>query len=136
MIKGRHSLAYVLDKMDTKYVELYSLLFSKYNGVVNCGNRRVCFYTDRGFVVKMPWRIKGELDNLIEAREYNKDKNFAKCKLVIIKEIPVLVMEEVYPVDSSNLPEWCKEIDSSQVGINRAGKLVAYDYAMVRGQNV
>ena len=65
------------------------------------------------------------MENVCEANEWRKSNKevLARCMMAIGY---LLIMEYVDPV-SGVLPQWCEEFDD-QVGYNKKGKLVAYDY--------
>jgi len=90
--------------------------------------RRVFLSPSGKYVLKVPLNERGEDENWWEHYRYNvlgwKDL-YAKCRLVG----KCLVMEFVkVATDLKNLPDWTRDIDCAQVGWNRKGKLVAYDY--------
>jgi hypothetical protein len=90
------------------------------------------------FVVKIPLNEKGEHDNYHEARISKSDTvsgiSYARCRLLG----SILVMQYARyqgPASDSdgyipaqNLPAWASYVDCQQVGYNKAGKIVAYDY--------
>jgi hypothetical protein len=105
------------------------------------GSGRAVYLSPSGmFVYKVPLHEFGLQANKREHQIYrhpeinhgylSKDR-VARCRLA---PSGVLVMELVRTVDSrgarlaSNLPEWAYHVDSFQVGTNRAGQAVAYDY--------
>lgn len=100
------------------------------------GRHRAAFLTPSGnFVIKVPIDEMGFVDNFREYRMWRQiDKwmpkeHLARCKLH--QSSGILVMEAVdlayeYPVDGT---DWIGFIDCGQVGYNRRGRLVAYDYA-------
>ena len=82
---------------------------------------------DVDWVIKLPINIEGEGCNYNEHEKYRSgDRRLARCRLVG----NVLVMEYVthHPEPIGKLPSWCSFIDCCQVGYNRKGMLVAYDY--------
>lgn len=109
------------------------------------------------YVFKFPLNQYGVSDNNHEAQVYQLSLRkklyckYARCRLVLPWGT-VLVMEFAgYPGPGSrpvtnaegkddptyhyiswknNLPTWCNSIDCGQVGYNRAGKIVAYDYGI------
>lgn len=102
--------------------------------LLSYGKDRIVF-AHKGFVLKVPRSYKGTLANQKELRMYrkygkNRDPqiaNYARCRLWR----GVLVMERVKCarlLPSYILPNWTKFIDSSQVGHDIKGRLVAYDF--------
>lgn len=84
-------------------------------------------YRHKGYVIKVPLNVFGMLDNEIEAKafkRYGEEFPYARCKLIGV----CLVMEYVEHTWEKNLPDWVMSIDCGQVGYNRKGKLLAYDY--------
>ncbi len=111
------------------------------------------------YVFKFPMNTYGVDDNYHEAETYKRSLSepmycqYARCRIVLPYGT-VLVMEFAgYPgpgtkpftlsdgtVDDTyhgimwshmrHLPAWCDSIDCGQVGYNRAGKIVAYDYGL------
>jgi hypothetical protein len=92
---------------------------------VGAGRHRAVFQRGR-VVVKVPLSQAGIQDNQLEARRWREraHPHLARCRLAG----PLLVMERV-STRSQNPPEWADTIDCSQVGLNRKGRWVAYDYA-------
>jgi len=99
------------------------------------GNDRKVYQLPSGNVIKIPIpHTNGEFVNCREdylwKNRINYDEQFARCRL--IPGTFLLVMEFVKTFscssDYKNLPNWCSYIDCSQVGLNKKGKLVAYDY--------
>lgn len=119
-------------------MERLSSLYSK-----TSGRTRDCYFVSDDFVVKVPLDDDGCFDNERESRiykihseqikqncHYDGDPHYAKCQLEYIWSIPILFMERVrIPVSYKGLPNWIGFIDCMQVGYNKQGKLVAYDYA-------
>ncbi len=73
------------------------------------------------------------MENENEAERYKsgywlKQHLLAKCKLIYVGGIPVLVMEFVKQIPYKEMPDWADFIDCGQVGYNRRGNIVAYDY--------
>lgn len=100
------------------------------------GRNREAFLTKRGkYIIKVPLNEAGWSDNLIEVTDYERNRflgreYMARCRMVVLSGVPCLIMERVDPVTSlKGLPEWTDFVDCRQVGYNRKGKLVAYDWA-------
>mgnify|MGYP003344102627 CR=1 FL=1 len=51
-----------------------------------------------------------------------------KCKIIEIRDIPILVMEYVKQLPYKDQPDWAAMIDGGQVGKNKKGNIVAFDY--------
>jgi hypothetical protein len=93
------------------------------------GSKRKAYRSACGnHVVKIPKDHIGIGENMKEAHTYRTgDRNLlARC---IMTFGFLIIMEYVSPIDADacDLPTWCKEYDN-QVGYNKNGKLVAYDY--------
>lgn len=96
------------------------------------------------YVIKVPVCEEGVHDNLHEAhvwqirdhKRYSWAK-YARCRLIGV----ILVMEYArYPgplseesghIPFKKCPEWAYFIDCQQVGYNRRGEIVAYDYGIM-----
>ncbi len=92
--------------------------------------RRV--YGHKNFVIKIPLDWDGLNSNDREARVYKSTNDGwsrgikrARCRL---HPSGLLIMEYVAPAHRKSLPEWACYVDCQQVGYNRKGQLVAYDY--------
>ena len=103
---------------------------------VGRGSYRWTYRTRSGrFVVKFPkCREYGEADNVLEAEACRGGEPcIARCRLIRVAGYDCLVMEWVEPIDYTGaplpLPDWVDWIDCQQVGHNRRGRLVAYDFA-------
>lgn len=107
--------------------------------------RSTYVYTRRGrdsrIVVKLPLGEFGERCNKYEAEcwkhghsHLQRDK-LARCRLVWVQSVPVIVMTRVDPVrtpldDTRPVPNWAYVVDCQQVGTTPRGRLVAYDYGL------
>ncbi len=95
------------------------------------------------YVIKVPVNSNGIADNYHERyvfEEYRKDQNpyihYARCRL--FNEILVMqfaqfqgsLSDETGYICWGNAPRWCSYVDCCQVGYNRFGKIVAYDYGL------
>jgi hypothetical protein len=98
-------------------------------------SRAVFLGPNKLFVVKIPINEEGELANCREERLYKKEKNrpdshWARCRLY--PGTMILIMEYVESIHDipgeKKLPKWVFNIDCAQVGFNKKGKLVAYDF--------
>lgn len=84
-------------------------------------------------VIKVPICYRGQYANEQEARDYRDGSFLGRSRLARCREAKldgqwVLVMERVEPANGV-LPEWTDFVDCRQVGYNRKGNLVAYDWA-------
>ncbi len=103
-------------------------------------NRRVYLLSSGKNVIKVPLNDDGISDNCIEDFRFRKHRNewypLARCRLLDYTQY-ILIMEYVAMIDycvpgtwneMCKLHSWIMSVDSGQVGYNRAGKLVAFDY--------
>ena len=99
---------------------------------IGCGRNRTVF-RHGNWVIKVPLNDYGFADNDHEHRifrkygvEPNPDKvRYARCRMIG----QLLVMEHVDETSQRDaLPEWASYIGGNQVGLNRSGKWVAFDY--------
>jgi len=93
-------------------------------------NRSVYLLPSGLYVVKFPKNNWGVHENYVESRSCKRDDYLyrwqkAKCRLAGLW----LIMEYVSQVPYDELPDWSKYVDGGQVGLNRKGEYVAYDYA-------
>ena len=107
-------------------------LFEKRFGKpIGYGRNREVFSNGRT-VFKLPRNDAGFRDKSMEYHHFRrwKDEAQARCRIIFIMNIPVLLMElvKMIPVDEK-LPDWTDFIDCRQVGRRKDGKIVAYDYA-------
>ena len=106
------------------------------------GRNRIVFMFAT-YVVKLPWTFDGIADNDWEGSVSNDPDEpysdwqvqYARTRIHYEGEIPVVFMERVRPLLGKDIvarfgyePEWVSSVDCGQVGLNRAGRLVAYDY--------
>jgi hypothetical protein len=100
-----------------------------------CGRNRATFII-HDYVIKCPINESGIHDNYNEAEIYKQYGNseiapfpLAKCHLLTTNDIPMVLMEkvEIKPFDEA-WPRWVDFVDCQQVGYNKNGLLVAYDY--------
>lgn len=109
---------------------------------LGAGRHRITFDFGNDCVVKVPRNAGGVQANREEAEisakwrdepEYLTGVRFARCVLVKMFGVEVLVMEKVRPAIrrvNSTWPTWAVLIDSEQVGwSNRTNCYVAYDYS-------
>ena len=112
------------------------------------GRSRVAFEFST-YVVKLPITYGGIGDNDWEGSISNNPDlppndyqiQYARTRLVYLKDrldsIPIVLMEKVEFATVKEIvarlgkePRWCWSVDCGQVGWNRQGKLVAYDYGL------
>jgi len=87
------------------------------------------------FVIKIPLNESGLHDNWHEEmlfKQYGKTRGYiplARCRLV---KNSILVMEYIEHTGRSfdGCPGWADYVDCGQVGTDRNGSLVAYDYGI------
>lgn len=93
-------------------------------------NRAVYLLPGNRNVIKIPLNDEGVFQNEYEARSAKRDDwlyrwQKARCRLIF----PCLIMEYVELGPFSDLPDWSDYVDCQQVGKNRLGNFVAYDWA-------
>ena len=98
------------------------------------GRHRICFTsTTRQFVFKVPSCLAGIAANDWEGSIFSEE--YARHKLFYIDGIPIVIMEKVRILEGDELKnayqnyDWVSSIDGGQVGMNRKGEIVAYDFA-------
>ena len=113
-------------------VAIWHMMNQKFGRTLDAGRSRAVWGNDR-YVFKVPLNANGVRDNLREAELYrdraNQPHPLARCKLIYIRNVPILVMEHVTEMPFRDKPHWASKFDKFQVGRNRAGDVVAYDYA-------
>lgn len=123
---------YLDENKDKKASIVLEKLIKKY-GIPECGRNRAAFIS-KNYVIKFPLNQDGEIDNQFESN--HKSKNLANGKLIIINNFKCLIQEKLTLIKNKDkLPDWCKEIDSIQVGYNKKNKLRAYDFADMNKEN-
>lgn len=128
--------------IETLIKELH-LRFQKKNPLDFHASRNRNVFLFKNHVVKIPSSPLGMLDNEWEGSvstspEYIDDPKwiqYPKTRLFYWKGIPVLFMErlEIGVVEGKGyheLPDWVMSVDGGQVGYNRQGRLLAYDYGL------
>lgn len=116
------------------YVHSLRLAQAKYGDPIGQGRHRVVF-RDGDHVLKVPYRASGIDANFYEGRTQsnNPHEPRASCSLDDqlagqLKSPCVLRMEYVEHVGCSPRPDWTWSVDCGQVGRNKDGKVVAYDW--------
>lgn len=130
----------------SKAVEIFGedirILFERYmrrcKGFESGRNRSV-FVFDR-YVVKLPRCENGVADNDWEGSISDGPDPYvrhARTRMSYYKGIPIVFMERVTYATPTSLrerygkePDWVSSVDCGQVGWNRGGKLVAFDYGI------
>lgn len=108
------------------------------------GRNRNVFKMPGGYVVKLPSGMNGIADNDWEGSVSNSEEGtgfdvgyvqYARTRMCYYKDIPIVFMEYVEYLNKEKIvkrfgkePEWCYSVDCGQVGINKRGRLVAFDY--------
>jgi len=120
VVSLRLLLPSVLSRLETKYRQFYKA-------------RHKAVFTSKFIVIKVPLNERGLIDVFHEAYLYSKkdDENLAPCKIVLINELPVLFMQKLKLDSVGNLPDWARNVDRCQVGLNSKGQFKAYDYGIV-----
>lgn len=107
-------------------------------------NRAVWRIGSKGsHVIKIPLNEYGVGDNFHEAETYRRSKGkrtyvqYAQCRLFgetcLIMEYAGYIgpkSDENGYIKLENCPEWAYSVDCWQVGYNRNGRIVAYDYGL------
>lgn len=113
--------------------ELHKRFIEKY-GQPQQGRNRAA-YVAGTFVVKIPISYDGITDNDWEGSVSAPD--LARTRLVYWKSVPVLLMERVQWLSEKELEkfgadavELSRSTDCGQVGLNKKGKIVAFDYGL------
>ena len=92
-------------------------------------NRKV--YEHGDYVIKVPLNKKGEADNMYEAETFKKEGDkgyikYARCRL--LKNYLVMIKLKTDIGSNHKLSEWTDWVDCAQVGYDKKGNLLAYDY--------
>lgn len=107
------------------------------------GRNRIAFLSPTGLnVIKVPLSNYGVNDNESEYRYWKKRKTpekssrgyvddtletpLARCRMMGIFLVMEFVDDDVPP---EKHPQWSIYVDCGQIGVNRKGRVVAYDYA-------
>ena len=104
--------------------------------IVGRGNTRLVIRRKgHNWVLKIPVRAGGISDNCLEGKRYRINElpqvRKAKAKCVTVCKLPIVIMEWVNIDPVIQMPAWAYHVDSEQVGINRRGQIVAFDYGGV-----
>lgn len=118
-------------------------LYEKYSKraiAVHGGRNRNTFILSDRLVVKLPKTLSGFSDNDWEGSVSNSPISFnnpnyvqyPRTRLAYWNKIPIVFMERItlnFDCSTTSLP-WVASVDCGQVGFNRRGRLVAYDYGL------
>jgi hypothetical protein len=122
------------DKWYMRALQIESIISSKGWVYVSSGKERRVW--KRGNVVlKIAYTESGLLANKRERFLYrhNRNRNYAPCRLVqdnILVMRAVSVLDDLNPVQYKLIPDWAHHLnDGPQVGIDRRGNILIYDYA-------
>lgn len=133
-----------LEEPDEDLLELHLRYARRALGIFT-GRNRVTFVVNDKIVVKLPRNAAGCADNDWEGSVSNTSESlndpfwtqYPRTRLAFFKEIPIVFMEKIQPLTTSQIvdlfgqePDWVAGVDCGQVGINRFGRLVAYDYGV------
>lgn len=121
------------EKICKKMQEKYTLL--------DIGRNRLVFKLKSGnYVLKFPLNEDGVSDNDWEASICsNKNEGdidevqWPKTRYIEIEGFICCVMEYIEPItyfEDKVLPDWIHSVDGGQVGYNKKGVLLAYDYGL------
>ena len=133
------------DPLDDNDVGLFHQLHVRYSkrclGIFMGRNRNV--FNFGRYVVKVPRNFYGVIDNDWEGSVSNsedcdpEDVQYARTRLAYWKDVPIVFMEYVEYASNKEIaervghvPDWTMSVDCGQVGFNRKGCLVAYDYGI------
>lgn len=121
-------------------LDIHSFMCKKY-GLPKIGTGRVA-YISKSVVFKVPIDIDGFRLNDWEASLSSFQAGtpyeipLAKSRHLLGVEIPIVVMEKVQELTLKEIeslfgyiPNFVHSVDMGQVGLNKKGKLVAFDYA-------
>lgn len=76
-----------------------------------------------------PYQVIGRFANEKDAKDYAKKRgNYNTDAKVTKQEFVVAESLDEHLQANKELPTWCDFVDCRQVGYNRKGKLLAYDY--------
>lgn len=118
------------EDLDLSVLALLNKLNKRYQYIGSGRNRAVFLTKNSKNVIKVPLNYAGGSDNFVETKKQDFGFPIPRNKRIFIDDFCCVIMEYVEPVKEwKNLPEWTSWIDCCQVGTNRKGEIVAYDYA-------
>lgn len=135
-------IKYIEDEFGVgRVLDLHKSMTGKY-GTPKFGTGRAT-YLSKYCVFKVPVSVDGfRLNDLegstISIGEPNKIGYIpiARSRLILIKDVPIVAMEKVIEADINDIkdkigkvPDFVSSVDMGQVGFNKKGNLVAFDYA-------
>jgi len=126
--------AFSVPEMADAALDVIEQLTSRLGASIGQGLGRVVFKSHH-VVLKAPINDKGVMDNYREHRKWiNRgtygEVTLARCRLIHIRDIPVVVMTKVNTnLSLDSLPRWSQYVDCLQVGMDKQGVYRAYDYA-------
>jgi hypothetical protein len=118
----------------------YQFLYKKHGEPIGEGKMRIVF-SDGWHVHKYPIGNRGVRQNKEEFEAYQENSDIhellAKTQIYYIDTVPIIEQEvvrilsfsEIYALSDKINIEWLKEIDTEQVGVNKDGNLVLYDFS-------
>lgn len=116
--------------------KIMNSLSKKYE-VLSIGRNRIVFKLKSGnYVLKFPLSNNGETDNDWEGsvcinNEDPEEVQYPRTKWVCYNGFVCVVMDYIdETVSDKELPDWVYSVDNQQVGLNRKGRLVAFDYGL------
>lgn len=118
------------EDLDKEANKLIHLMMDKYE-YLGCGRNRMVFaLKSKNFVIKIPLNIAGNSDNFIEGKKQDFGYPVAKARSIILNDFCCVIMEYVEHACrfDHELPDWTGFVDCGQVGFNKKGELVAYDF--------
>lgn len=135
---------YTIEK-DDFYEDQYNKLlalhkrFKKRAFDILSGRNRNVFIMN-GYVIKLPRNIYGAIDNewegcISNANDDPEEIRYARTRLAYFNGVPIIFMEYVEYASNEKMktvlgkvPSWTLSVDCGQVGFNKKGKLLAFDY--------
>jgi len=117
----------------SKPVEVIMYNNEKYTFLASGTKRKTFVSPDKSHVIKVPKKSVAKLgieENLEEAKVYSENPNsiYAKCELIENDWLKMEYVEPAFFSKSDEYPDWITQIAEAQVGHNKDGVLVAYDY--------
>lgn len=133
------------DEFTEEYASLIDTICKRYLpralDILTGRHRNVFIF--KNYVIKIPRNINGLADNDWEGSISNaedgdpEDVQFARTRMVYYKGIPIVFMERADWATRDEIaarlgyePDWTGSVDCGQVGFNKQGKLVAFDYGL------
>lgn len=116
--------------------KIIKALSKKYD-LLSIGRNRIVFKLKSGnYVLKFPLSNNGETDNDWEGsvcinNEDPEEIQYPRTKWVCYEGFVCVVMDCINEnIANYELPDWVSSVDNQQVGLNRKGRLVAFDYGL------